>query len=138
VLVIAVIAGLIVGAVLAPLHGDHKGGPSLGDYQSGLVSLLTAVTIFVIVYSVRESWWGDWIGRFIVSHVLAVGLLCVPFILSLFFALNRSTNDIAAWCLLGIFYLDAAILLLGTILWLHTSMENARKRREAGKGPEPE
>lgn len=122
--------GVIIGAVLASLHSSPIGGPSRGDYVSGLISVLFGACAFVLVYSIREAWWNDWIGRFIFSHVLVVGMLCVPFILSIFFSLSRFTSDIAAWCLLGIFYASAAILLLGTILWLHTSIENARKRRE--------
>ena len=130
-LVTAVLAGAIIGFAVAFLNGDPKGGPSIDDYQSGLTALLFSVLVFIVTYSVREAWWNDWIGRFIVSHMLAVGLLCVPFILAVFFTLSRFDNDVAAWVLLGVFYIDAAILLLGTILWLHTSLQYKRRRREA-------
>ena len=131
ILVAVVLAGMIIGFVIALLNGSPEGGPSIDDYQSGLTALLFGVFVFTVTYSVREAWWNDWIGRFIVSHILAVGLLCVPFILSLFFELSRFSNDVAAWVLLAIFYVDAALLLLGTILWLHTSLQYKRRRREA-------
>lgn len=138
-LVIAVIVGAVIGAVIAPMYGTPNGMPSVGDYQSGLIAACTGAATFVLVYWIREPWWRDWVGRFIMSHALVIGLLCVPFIMALFFKLSSGDSRFAAWSLLAIFYLDAAILFLGTILWLHISMQRARERREAEQheGPEP-
>lgn len=126
-LVVAILAGVAIGGVLAPLH--NKGGlPTLDDFESGLIAAMSSAAIFVITYSIREPWWGNWFGRFIVSHVLAFALVCLPFILAFYFGLTRLDSEIADWVLLGAFYTSAAVLLLGTVLWLHTSMENARQR----------
>lgn len=131
-LIVAVAAGVIAGSIIAALH-PGPAGPSLVDLESGLVAALAMAAAFVIVYSVREPWWSNWIGRFIVSHVLAFAFVCLPFVLSFFFDFNRFDNLVAEWVLLGSFYAAAAILALGTILWLHTSMTRARERKEQEK-----
>jgi hypothetical protein len=129
-LVAAVLAGLTAGLAVASFS-RAQGSPSLGDLEAGLVSALTSALLFVIVYSIREPWWRNWIGRFIVSHVLAYSMVCLPFVLSFFFNFNRLDNEVALWVLLTVLYGSGAILMLGTILWLHTSMTGAQKEKAA-------
>lgn len=130
-LVCAVIAGFLA-AVIVTLAVGHLGkGPSLDESEAALTSAVAGAFVFVAVYSIREPWWANWIGRFIISHILAVACLLLPFVLSFFFDFNRFDNVIASWILIIMFYVVAADLLLGTILWLHTSMVRAQERRAA-------
>jgi len=129
-LIAAIVAGGLTGVALA-IASAPTGVVTVGDYQAGLLTAIFGAVAFIAVYSIREPWWSNWFGRFVVSHIIAFMLLCIPFVLSLFFSLNRLDSEIAEWVLLAAFYLSAEVLLLGTILWLQTSLDRARERREA-------
>lgn len=129
-LVSAILAGLIAGILVTVFHGSPAGGPTVEDDEGGLVSAVLSAFIFVAVYSIREPWWNNWIGRFIISHILAVACLLLPFVLSFYLNFNRVDNQIAAWVLVSMFYVVAADLLLGTVLWLHLSLKRAHEEAE--------
>lgn len=64
-----------------------------------VVEVASVVTIaaFIGVYTRYAKWWRNPIGRTIVIKDVALILVLIPSILSIFFQFNRLTSHIAAW-----------------------------------------
>jgi hypothetical protein len=64
-----------------------------------VVEVASVVTIatFIACYSRWASWWRNPIGRTIVYKDIALILVLIPSILSIFWHWNRLTSHIAAW-----------------------------------------
>jgi len=62
------------------------------------VASLVTIIAFVVCYSRWAKWWRNPIGRTIVFKDLALVLVLIPSILSIFIDFNRLTSHIAAWC----------------------------------------
>ena len=64
-----------------------------------VVEVASVVTIaaFILCYSRWAAWFRNPIGRTIVLKDIALVLVLIPSILSIFFSFNRLTSHIAAW-----------------------------------------
>lgn len=84
-----------------------------------VVELASVVTIaaFVAYYSTVANWWANAIGRTIVIKDIALILVLIPSILSIFFSFNRLTSHIAAWFDIGSFGLVPVIMIWRIIVW---------------------
>ena len=74
------------------------------------VASVVAITGFVIYYSRAAKWWTNPIGRTIVLKDIALILVLIPSILSIFWHFNRLTSHIAAWFDIGSFALVPVIM----------------------------
>lgn len=77
-----------------------------------VVEVASVVTIaaFIAYYSYAAAWWKNPIGRTIVAKDIALILVLVPSILSIFFQFNRLTSHIAAWFDMGSFAMVPVIM----------------------------
>ena len=78
-----------------------------------VVEVASVVTIaaFIACYSQWAKWWANPIGRTIVYKDIALILVLIPSILSIFWHFNRLTSHIAAWYDVGSFALVPAIMI---------------------------
>ena len=78
-----------------------------------VVEVASVVTIaaFIACYSRWAKWWANPIGRTIVYKDIALILVLIPSILSIFIDFNRLTSHIAAWFDVGSFALVPAIMI---------------------------
>ena len=77
-----------------------------------VVEIASVVTIgaFIAYYSKAAAWWSNPIGRTIVIKDIAIILVLLPSILSIFFHFSRLTSHIAAWFDIGSFALVPAVI----------------------------
>lgn len=77
-----------------------------------VTEIASVVTIgaFVAYYTKAAAWWKNPIGRTIVYKDIALILVLIPSILSIFFSFNRLTSHIAAWFDVGAFALVPIIM----------------------------
>ena len=77
-----------------------------------VVEVASVVTIaaFIACYSRWAKWWANPIGRTIVYKDIALILVLIPSILSIFIDFNRLTSHIAAWFDVGSFALVPVIM----------------------------
>lgn len=61
------------------------------------VASVVAIAAFIACYSKWARWWSNPIGRTIVYKDIALILVLIPSILSIFLRFNRLTSHIAAW-----------------------------------------
>ena len=74
------------------------------------VASLVTIVAFVAYYTRVAAWWSNPIGRTIVIKDVALVLVLVPSILSIFVDFNRLTSHIAAWFDVGSFALVPLIM----------------------------
>jgi hypothetical protein len=74
------------------------------------VASVAAITVFIACYSRWAPWWRNPIGRTIVLKDIAIILILIPSILSIFLSFNRLTSHIAAWFDVGSFALVPLIM----------------------------
>ena len=89
------------------------------------VASVVAIAAFVACYSRWAAWARNPIGRTIVYKDLALILVLVPSILSIFWHWNRLTSHIAAWFDVGAFALVPILMCWRIVVF--------RKIHEAGK-----
>ena len=86
-----------------------------------VVEVASVVTIaaFVTCYTwwTRAKCWTNPIGQTIVIKDLALLLVLIPSILSIFFQFNRLTSHIAAWFDVGSFALVPVIMCWRIVVW---------------------
>lgn len=58
---------------------------------------LVTITAFICCYSRWARWWKNPIGRTLVAKDIALILVFIPSVLSIFLRFNRLTSHIAAW-----------------------------------------
>ena len=77
-----------------------------------VVEIASVVTIgaFIGCYSRWARWWSNPIGRTIVLKDIALVLVLLPSLLSIFIDFNRLTSHIAAWFDVGSFALVPVIM----------------------------
>ena len=61
------------------------------------VASVITIAVFVACYSLWAPWWRNPIGRTIVFKDIALLLVLIPSLLSIFINFNRLTSHIAAW-----------------------------------------
>jgi hypothetical protein len=81
------------------------------------VASLVTIVVFTACYSRWASWWANPIGRTIVYEGIAIVLILIPSILSIFVNFNRLTSHIAAWFDVGSFALVPVIMVWRTIVF---------------------
>lgn len=81
------------------------------------VAAVVAIAAFVGYYTKIANWWANPVGRTIVLKDLALILVLIPSILSLFFHFSRLTSYIAAWFDMGAFALVPVIMVWRIIVW---------------------
>ena len=74
------------------------------------VASVVAIVAFIACYSRWAPWWKDPIGRTIVFKDIALILVLVPSMLSIFVDFNRLRSRIAAWYDVGSFALVPVIM----------------------------
>lgn len=74
------------------------------------IASLVTISAFTACYSRWAEWWRNPVGRTIVYEGLAIILILIPSILSIFFQFNRLTSHIAAWYGVGSFVLVPLIM----------------------------
>jgi hypothetical protein len=84
-----------------------------------VVEVASVVTIaaFVACYSRWAKWWQNAIGRTIVIKDIALILVLIPSLLSIFLKFNRLTSHIAAWFDVGSFALVPVIMCWRIAVW---------------------
>ena len=90
------------------------------------VASVAAIAVFVAYYTRVAKWWSNPIGRTIVVKDIALILVLIPSILSIFFSFNRLTSHIAAWFDIGSFALVPVIMVWRTIVWHRIHREGTR------------
>jgi hypothetical protein len=92
-----------------------------------VVEVASVVTIaaFVAYYSTVANWWANPIGRTIVIKDIALILVLIPSLLSIFIDFNRLTSHIAAWFDVASFGAIPVIMVWRIIVW--------RRIHKAGK-----
>lgn len=95
-----------------------------------VVEVASVVTIvaFITCYSRWAAWYKNPIGRTIVYKDIALILVLIPSILSIFIDFNRLTSHIAAWFDVGAFALVPVIMVWRVIVF--------GKIHKAGKLPQ--
>jgi hypothetical protein len=61
------------------------------------IASVVTIAAFIACYSMWAKWWANAIGRTIVYKDIALMLVLIPSILSIFINFNRLTSHIAAW-----------------------------------------
>jgi hypothetical protein len=74
------------------------------------IASVVTIAAFTACYSRWADWWTNAVGRTIVYEGLAIILILIPSILSIFFSFNRLTSHIAAWFDVGSFALVPLIM----------------------------
>jgi hypothetical protein len=91
------------------------------------VASIVTIAAFVAYYSRVANWWDNPIGRTIVCKDIALILVLIPSLLSIFFHFSRLTSYIAAWFDVASFALVPVIMCWRIAVW--------RKIHRAGKLP---
>lgn len=96
------------------------------------VEIASVVTIaaFITCYSRWAKWYQNPIGRTIVFKDIALILVLIPSILSIFFRFNRLTSNIAAWYDIGSFALVPVIMVwrIGVFYRIHKNGSGRTER----------
>jgi len=102
-----------------------------------IVEVASVVTIaaFVACYSKWARWWANAIGRTLVFKDIALVLVLVPSILSIFIDFSRFTSRIAGWFDVAAFALVPVIMLWRT--WVFWKIHKAGHLRQDAAPPAP-
>ena len=107
-----------------------------------VVEVASVVTIlaFIGYYSRAAKWWKNAIGRTIVCKDIALILVLVPSILSIFWHWNRLTSHIAAWFDVGAFAMVPVIMIWRIFVFrkIHEAGKLLQDGDEGGGGQPPE
>jgi hypothetical protein len=100
------------------------------------VASLVTIVAFVAYYTRIAPWHKNPIGRTIVYKDLALILILMPSILSIFVNFNRLTSHIAAWFDVGSFALVPVIMVWRIVVWrrIHKDGQQAPLTPDAGDG----
>ena len=75
------------------------------------IAAVVTIVAFTAFYSRWAAWWRNPVGRTIVYEGMAIVLVLIPSILSIFLQFNRLTSHIAAWFDVGSFSLVPVIMI---------------------------
>lgn len=103
--------------------------------KGGLVSGCCSIAAWIGVYTrlTRGRNFRNPIGRSLMLFAALVAALFVPFILSLFFRLNRLDSRIAAWVLVAVIGAVTPVMVSRTVVWIRESRAD-RQAQENGDG----
>ena len=88
----------------------------LGFKIADVASVVTIVA-FVAYYTRVARWWRNPVGRTIVAKDLALILVLLPSVLSMFLHFNRLTSYVAAWFDVTSFALVPVIMAWRIVVW---------------------
>ncbi len=88
----------------------------LGFKVTEVASLVT-IAAFAAYYTKLVPWWKNPIGRTIVAKDLALILVLMPSVLSIFFHFNRLTSYVAAWFDVAAFTAVPVIMIWRIVAW---------------------
>lgn len=91
------------------------------------VASVVAIATFIGYYSRIAAWWSNPIGRTIVFKDIALILVLIPSILSIFLKFSRFTSHVAAWFDLVSFAMVPVIMTWRIFVW--------REIRKSGRLP---
>ena len=102
------------------------------------VASVVAIAAFTICYSRWAPWWANPIGRTIVLKDIALILVLIPSILSIFINFNRLTSHIAAWFDVGSFALVPIIMCWRIFVFrkIHKAGQLPRNGNHEGGAPD--
>lgn len=98
------------------------------------VASLVTIVAFVAYYSKVAAWWSNPVGRTIVIKDLALILVLVPSILSIFFQFNRLTSHIAAWSDVASFGAIPVIMVWRIFVWRRIHKAGQLSGNDGGTG----
>jgi len=81
------------------------------------IASLVTIAAFVAYYTRTARWWRSPVGRTIVAKDIALILVLLPSVLSMFFSFNRLTSYVAAWFDVGSFALVPVIMAWRIVVW---------------------
>jgi hypothetical protein len=81
------------------------------------VASVVSIVAFVAYYTKVAPWWRDPIGRTIVIKDLALILVLIPSILSIFLHFSRLSSYVAAWFDVASFALVPVIMCWRIVVW---------------------
>lgn len=81
------------------------------------IASLVTIAAFVGYYTVLARWWRSPIGLTIVAKDIALILVLLPSVLSMFFQFNRLTSYVAAWFDVGSFTMVPVIMVWRIVVW---------------------
>jgi hypothetical protein len=98
------------------------------------IASVVAIAAFIAYYSRAAKWWTNAIGRTIVYEGIAIILVLIPSILSIFWHWNRLTSHIAAWLDVGSFALVPVVMVWRTLVFwrIHKAGRLPRNGGEEG------
>jgi hypothetical protein len=101
------------------------------------VASLAAIAAFVAYYTKAARWWKNPVGRTIVAKDVALILVLLPSVLSIFFRFNRLTSYIAAWFDVASFALVPVIMTWRIVVWRNMSRLGRLPGNGHGAQPPP-
>ena len=103
-----------------------------------VVEVASVVTIaaFIGVYTRYAKWWRNPIGRTIVIKDVALILVLIPSILSIFFSFNRLTSHIAAWFDVASFSAIPVIMCWRILVWHRIHRDKTERQDATSAGSE--
>lgn len=98
------------------------------------IASLVTIAAFTACYSAWAKWWSNPIGRTIVYEGIAIVLVLIPSILSIFLSFNRLTSHIAAWFDIASFGAIPAIMCWRIVVFgkIHKAGKLPQNGNEAG------
>lgn len=99
------------------------------------VASVVTIAVFITCYSRWARWWSNPIGRTIVLKDIALVMVLIPSILSIFLHFNRLTSHIAAWFDVGSFALVPVIMCWRTLVFWKVHRDGNGKSGSDGAGP---
>jgi hypothetical protein len=98
------------------------------------VASVVTILVFTACYSRWAAWWSNPIGRTLVYEGLAIVLVLIPSLLSIFINFNRLTSHIAAWYDVASFGAVPVIMVWRTfVFWkIHKAGKLTRNGNENG------
>jgi hypothetical protein len=101
------------------------------------VASVVTIAVFIACYSRWAAWFRNPIGRTIVYKDIALVLVLVPSILSIFINFNRLTSHIAAWFDVAAFAMVPVIMVWRTLVFrkIHKAGELPQDGDESGDHP---
>jgi hypothetical protein len=99
------------------------------------VASVAAIAAFVACYSKWARWWENAIGRTLVFKDIALVLVLIPSILSIFIDFNRLTSRIAGWFDVTAFALVPVIMVWRTFVFRKIHKTGHESTADAGNLP---
>jgi len=103
------------------------------------IAALVTIAAFIGYYTKVAAWWRNAVGRTIVLKDIALILVLIPSVLSLFLRFNRLTSHIAAWFDVASFGAVPVIMCWRIAVWrkIHKAGDLPRNGSDGNEGTPP-